>query len=498
MKKIIITITALLVFVGIILTNLTYATDENIEDIKYYNTLIENQKIVTIELVKNTKLRKTTKKEIMEYDTKIQQIKDAQGNIIENENIVKTGDYITINDEDYVVVLYGDVNQDGYICDIEDIMKVQNDYLGTSKINEIQKLAGNLENKDNTLDIEDIMKMINTYLGTLESRIITNIPTGYLDFDNQDEDDEDNKQDENKGDTPVEIHGKLKVEGTNIVDEQGNNFQLKGVSTHGLQWYPQYVNQESFTYMQQNWGINAIRLAMYTGENEGYTPELHKIVENGVEYAKNAGIYAIIDWHILSEGNPNSGKEKAKVFFTEMATKYKDYDNVLYEICNEPNGNVQWDRDIKPYAEEIIQLIRAIDNDAIIIVGTPTWSQDVDIVANNPITGYDNIMYTLHFYAATHKEYLRQKLQTALNAGLPIFVTEFGSCDASGNGIIDENEANIWIDYLNERNISWMCWNLSNKDEASALLKNTDKTTGGWTQEELSQSGKWLLQALKR
>jgi endoglucanase len=170
---------------------------------------------------------------------------------------------------------------------------------------------------------------------------------------------------------------------------------------------------------------------------------------------------------------------------------------VLYEICNEPNGDVQWERDIKPYAQEVIKEIRNIDTDAIIIVGTPTWSQDVDVVAQSPITGYDNIMYTLHFYAATHKEYLRQKLTTALNSGLPVFVTEFGICDASGNGNVDIDEANKWIDFLNENNISWMCWNLSNKNESSALLKNTDKTTN-WTEDELSEEGIWLLDALKR
>ena len=119
-----------------------------------------------------------------------------------------------------------------------------------------------------------------------------------------------------------------------------------------------------------------------------------------------------------------------------MATEFKNNDNVLYEICNEPNGNVKWDKDIKPYAEEVITKIRAIDPDSVIIVGTPTWSQDVDIVANNPITDYENIMYTLHFYAATHKEDLRNKLKNAHETGLPIFVTEFGISDASGNGTI--------------------------------------------------------------
>ena len=302
---------------------------------------------------------------------------------------------------------------------------------------------------------------------------------------------------EEREETPVEIHGKLSVEGTDIIDENGEKFQLKGISTHGLQWFPQYVNQEAFIYMRDNWGINAIRLAMYSNPNDGYKTELHQIVKNGVQYAKNAGIYAIIDWHILNDGNPNINKESAKNFFIEMANLYKDEENVIYEICNEPNGDVQWLRDIKPYAEEMIGEIRKIDDDAIIVVGTPTWSQDVDVVAQNPITDYDNIMYALHFYSATHKDYLRQKLTTALNSGLPVFVTEFGICDASGNGNLDIEEADKWIEFLNSHNISWMNWNLSNKNESSALLKNTDKVTG-WTEEELSEQGKWLLEALKK
>lgn len=304
-----------------------------------------------------------------------------------------------------------------------------------------------------------------------------------------------NEDDNNK--TPVSKHGKLSVSGTNIVDQNGDNFQLKGVSTHGLQWFPEYVNQDAFTYMRDEWKVNTIRLAMYSDPNVGYTSKLHEIVSNGVEYAKNAGMYVIIDWHILSDGNPNTNKNSAIEFFKEMATKYKDYNNVIYEICNEPNGDVQWNRDIKPYAEEVIREIRNIDNDAIIIVGTPTWSQDVDVVAQNPITGYDNIMYALHFYAASHKEGFRQKAKTALNSNLPIFVSEFGICDASGNGNLDIQEANAWIDFLNENNISWICWNLSNKNESSALLKNTDKISN-WTEDELSDEGKWLLEALKK
>ncbi len=492
MKKHLISIFMIIFFIFI--SNNVFATDENIKDIKYYEELAANENVVTIILDKNTVTRKTTKQETMKFDKKITQIKDGNNKQLNENDLVKTGDLITVNGIDYKVILYGDVNKDGYICSEKDIEMIQNSYLGNITLDSLQKIAGNLQNEDDTLDIEDIMKMVNTYLGQANSEIVSNIPSGSIeDFDNSGDQDDDIDNDM----TPLEEHGALSVNGTNIIDENGEKFQLKGVSTHGLQWYPQYVNKETFEYMRDNWKINAVRLAMYSDPNVGYNTNLHKIVENGVEYATDAGLYVIIDWHILSDGNPNTNKVAAINFFKEMAEKYKENNNVIYEICNEPNGDVQWERDIKPYAQDVIKEIREIDEDAIIVVGTPTWSQDVDVVAKSPINGYENIMYTLHFYAATHKDYLRQKLNTALNTGLPIFVTEFGICDASGNGAVDIEEANKWIDYLNSNNISWMCWNLSNKNESSSILKNTEKLSN-WTKEELSEEGKWLLEALKR
>lgn len=492
MKKHLISIFMIIFFIFI--SNNVFATDENIKDIKYYEELAANENVVTIILDKNTVTRKTTKQETMKFDKKITQIKDGNNKQLNENDLVKTGDLITVNGNDYKVILYGDVNKDGYICSEKDIEMIQNSYLGNITLDSLQKIAGNLQNEDDTLDIEDIMKMVNTYLGQANSEIVSNIPYGSIeDFDNSGDQDDDIDNDM----TPLEEHGALSVNGTNIIDENGEKFQLKGVSTHGLQWYPQYVNKETFEYMRDNWKINAVRLAMYSDPNVGYNTNLHKIVENGVEYATDAGLYVIIDWHILSDGNPNTNKVAAINFFKEMAEKYKENNNVIYEICNEPNGDVQWERDIKPYAQDVIKEIREIDEDAIIVVGTPTWSQDVDVVAKSPINGYENIMYTLHFYAATHKDYLRQKLNTALNAGLPIFVTEFGICDASGNGAVDIEEGNKWIDYLNSNNISWMCWNLSNKNESSSILKNTEKLSN-WTKEELSEEGKWLLEALKR
>ena len=226
--------------------------------------------------------------------------------------------------------------------------------------------------------------------------------------------------------TPLENHGKLSIDGTDVVDKNGKKYQLKGVSTHGLAWFPEYVNKDAFQTLRDDWGANLIRLAMYTGESGGYCQDgdkskLKSLVDDGVEYATELGMYVIIDWHILSDNNPSMNQDEAIAFFDEMSAKYVDYDNVLYEICNEPNGSTSWS-DVKEYAEAIIPVIRANDKDAIIIVGTPTWSQDVEIAADDPITGQENIAYTTHFYAATHKDNIRSKVKTAHDKGLCVFI----------------------------------------------------------------------------
>ena len=170
--------------------------------------------------------------------------------------------------------------------------------------------------------------------------------------------------------------GALKVTGNQLTDNSGNPVQLRGVSTHGLAWYPAYVNETAFKQYRQEWGANVVRLALYTEEYGGYCnggdkESLKKLIKNGVEYATKQDMYVIIDWHILSDGNPNTNKSEAKAFFKEIASAYASYDNVIYEICNEPNGGVDWNT-IKGYADDVISVIRKYDNDAIILVGTPT------------------------------------------------------------------------------------------------------------------------------
>ena len=294
----------------------------------------------------------------------------------------------------------------------------------------------------------------------------------------------------------VKEHGKLSVKGTQLVDKNGNNFQLKGMSTHGLSWFPDFVNENAFRTLRDDWNVNVVRLAMYTAEYGGYCSggsqaDLKSLIDKGVRAASDMGMYVIIDWHILSDGNPQTNKSEALKFFEEMSSKYKNYDNVLYEICNEPNGGVSWDNDIKPYAEEVIAVIRKNAPDSVIIVGTPTWSQDIDKAAANPLKE-ENVLYALHFYAATHTDWLRQRLTDCYNKGLPVFVSEFGTCDASGNGANDFAQTKQWLDLLDKYGISYINWNLANKNETSSAFKESASPSGNWSAGDLSEGGAWI------
>ena len=291
------------------------------------------------------------------------------------------------------------------------------------------------------------------------------------------------------------VNGKLHVEGSKLVDQNNTGVQLRGVSTHGLAWYPQYVTNDCFATLK-SFGANVVRLAMYTYESGGYCTDgdrqqLETLVQNGVQYALNNDMYVIIDWHVLNEGNPNRYSDVAKTFFAKMAQQYASYNNVIYEICNEPCKGATWG-DVKFYASEVIPSIRSYDKDAVILIGTPNWSQDVDEAVKDPVTGYDNVMYTLHFYAGTHKDNIRNKLTAARNAGTPVFISEFSICDASGNGGIDSTSANAWKKLINDNNVSYVGWSLCNKAETSALIASSCSKLSGWTDSELSETGKWL------
>lgn len=299
--------------------------------------------------------------------------------------------------------------------------------------------------------------------------------------------------------------GALAVKDGKLVSTKtGKAAVLRGVSLHGLAWYPQYVNRSAFKTLRREWKANVVRLPLYTEEYGGYCSggdkkHLMKLIDDGVRFATENDMYVIIDWHTLSDSNPNAHVAQAKAFFATVAKKYRNNSNVIYEICNEPNGSTLW-ASVKKYAAKVIPVIRKHSKKAVILVGTPEWCQRIDLVAASPLAKKysSNVMYTFHFYAGTHKQDLRNRLQAALKKGVPVFVSEYGISDASGNGGLDKVQASKWMSLLKRYKVSSCAWNLSNKAESSAMLKSSFSKASGFSYKNLSASGKWVYTALKQ
>lgn len=305
-----------------------------------------------------------------------------------------------------------------------------------------------------------------------------------------------------KGTTPVSQHGQLSVKNGQLVDKSGKGYQLRGMSTHGLTWFPEFVNESAFRTLRDDWNTNVVRLAMYVDEwgngqcymgNKSGSLEL---LEKGVDICIKLDMYVIIDWHVLNPGDPSKYTNGAKSFFETVSKRYAKYPNVIYEICNEPNGGASWSGNIKPYAEKIIPVIRKNAPNSVIIVGTPTWSQEIDKPLSDPLN-YKNVMYAFHFYAATHAG-LRSNVENCVAQGLPVFVSEFGTCDASGGGANDFNETQKWLSYFDKQGISYCNWSICNKDETCSVLRPGTSANGNWSESDLTENGKWMRNWLKK
>ncbi len=303
--------------------------------------------------------------------------------------------------------------------------------------------------------------------------------------------------------TPVQRHGALHVSGNHIVDSHGKVFMLQGMSTHGIMWedFSNILSANSLKVLRDDWKCNAVRIAMYTeewgGYTQGYASQAKQKVIDGVANATSMGMYVIIDWHILSDGNPQKHQSEAIAFFTDMANRYKNYSNVIFELCNEPNGGVSWASNIKPYCQAVTNAIRNTGAKNLIICGTGTWSQDIDQVLGNKLSD-SNCAYTLHFYANTHTDWLRDRLKRCYNSGLPVLVTEFGTCDASGNGGFNESQTRQWYSLLSSLKVGWFNWSACGKAEtASAFNPGTNLSNISAGESQLTQSGK-LIRSLFR
>ena len=286
----------------------------------------------------------------------------------------------------------------------------------------------------------------------------------------------------------VRRHGLLYVVGNRIVGAHGLPVSLAGNSFFWSQWQGKFFNADVVRWLKLDWKAAIIRVPMGI-EGQGYLehPEAEQArVCALVDAAIEADLYVIIDWH---DHHADQHTAQAVAFFENMARKYGQFPHVIYEIFNEPAKGASWAGEVKPYAEQVIAAIRAIDPDNMIIVGTPNWSQDVDVVADDPIKA-KNIAYTLHFYAATHKQWLRDKALTALQKGLPLFVTEWGTCAADGKGEIDEASTREWMDFMQQWGLSHCNWAVSDKPETSAIVTPGAAGDGHWSESELTPSGR--------
>lgn len=294
----------------------------------------------------------------------------------------------------------------------------------------------------------------------------------------------------------VSYHGQLKLENNQLVNEKGEFVRLKGVSTHGIQWYGELANYDNLVELKNEWKANVFRIAMYTLD-DGYITDrsLVERVEEIVDLAIRLDMYVIIDWHILRDGNPRQYEEEAIDFFDYMSQKYRDFPHVIYEICNEPNGDVTWSDHIKPYALNVINTIRKNTRSAIVIVGTPNWSQDVDVVVNDPIDD-QAVMYAFHFYSGTHQQNLIDKAASVVEK-IPLFISEWGVSDANGSGGYYLDEASSFISFMDQYHLSWVNWSLSTKDEEASLLLPS-APNNSLKDEYLSPGGKFVKELMNK
>lgn len=293
--------------------------------------------------------------------------------------------------------------------------------------------------------------------------------------------------------TFVEKHGRLQVSGTALLNQHGQSVVLRGVSLGWHNWWPRFYDKETIAWLCEDWNISLVRAAIGVGPEGSYMdkPEfaferLYEVIDASIE----EGIYVIIDWH-----SHEIYTEDAKDFFMQVATKYKDYPNVIYELYNEPVDDT-W-QEVKAYAEELIGAIRRIDPHAVILVGNPHWDQDIHLVADDPIQGHDNIMYTVHFYAGSHDQDLRDRADYALQKNIPVFISECAGMEATGDGAIDHAEWERWREWMEEKQLSWAAWSIADKNESCSMIRDQQAPIASWEDEDLKEWGKIVRKTIR-
>lgn len=276
------------------------------------------------------------------------------------------------------------------------------------------------------------------------------------------------------------------------------------MSTHGIQWYGwgSCLTEGSLDALAYDWKADILRIAMYVQEGgyetnpAAFTAQVSRLIDEATE----RGMYALVDFHQLSPGDPNYNLQNAKNFFRDIVQAHSTKTNVIYDVANEPNG-VSW-AGIKSYAEQVIPVIRQYNPNAVVLVGTHGWgsmgtsdgrsAQDIYL---NPVNA-TNIMYTFHFYAASHGQEYRDNLVWAAQR-MPVFVTEFGSQDYTGDGANNFTSTQQYLDILNQYKISWTNWNYSDDFRSGAVWKTGACSSNNWSSTNLKEAGLWMRDKMR-
>lgn len=295
--------------------------------------------------------------------------------------------------------------------------------------------------------------------------------------------------------TPVARYGALAVKGSKLVGANGEPVMLRGKAFGWDNWWPQFYNADVVRWLRDDWCVDVVRPAMGIEPDGAYlsNPGASKQrITTVVEAAIDAGVYVIIDWHAH-----NLHQAEAVAFFSEMAERYGKHPHVLYEIFNEPEKDETWPQ-VKEYANAVIGAIRRHDPDNVVIVGSPEWDQRIDLVAADPLKEQSNVLYSVHFYAATHGQWLRDRTQAAIDAGTPVIVSESSGAEASGKGANDYVEWKAWIDFMEKNRVSFLNYSVSDKaGETISVLVPGANAGGGWSDAELTESGKYVRNLLR-
>lgn len=276
---------------------------------------------------------------------------------------------------------------------------------------------------------------------------------------------------------PVKQYGALSVKGTQLTASNGTPVVLHGMSFGWHNLWPRFYNKGAVHELVTKWNSTVIRASMGIELNDsGYLKspvKSEELMRKVIDACIRENVYVIIDWH-----DHNLHEKEAIDFFSRMAAAYGSNPHVIYEVFNEPDYET-W-AEVKSYAEKVIAAIRKNDPDNIILIGSPRWDQDIHLPAADPIKGHSNLMYTMHFYAGTHKQWLRDRTDEAIKKGLPVFVSECAGMEASGDGPIDHKEWEAWVNWMDSRKLSWVAWSVSDKKETCSVLLPAARSKGKW------------------